>query len=321
MRSKTITQYSAYSGGSWKPRIRSHAQEVGTEIWAPTGVNSEFSQLKEVLLCKPDSSFKKVEHPERVQFLEVVNWRLLAKELKALEEVLGRYKIKIHQINPQAFKSPPPNLIFVRDLFFATPWGAILGRTASRVRAGEEKWAQEALARAGVPLLRAITGDGTFEGADALWLTQDTVLVGIGNRTNEEGLRQLKSVLSEYSVKVLAVELPQKVQHLLGMLQLVGKNTALLRTEISSRRLQKILNRFEYQTISVPESKEVTRFQAMNVVTLREREVIMPKNCPLLASLLIRNGIKIVAQLEVTQLARAAGGFACATGIVSRRLS
>jgi N-dimethylarginine dimethylaminohydrolase len=63
-----------------------------------------------------------------------------------------------------------PNLIFMRDLFLMTPEGVLLGRPASTVRAGEERWAQLGLARAGVPLVGAIRGVGSFEVADALWV-------------------------------------------------------------------------------------------------------------------------------------------------------
>ena len=65
---------------------------------------------------------------------------------------------------------PPPNQMFCADLFVMTPSGAIVGRPASTVRAGEERWIARRLADCGVPILRSVGGRGTFEGADLCWL-------------------------------------------------------------------------------------------------------------------------------------------------------
>ena len=48
--------------------------------------------------------------------------------------------------------------MFVADLMFMTPEGAILGRPASTVRAGEERLVARRLAELGVPILRVVRG-------------------------------------------------------------------------------------------------------------------------------------------------------------------
>jgi N-dimethylarginine dimethylaminohydrolase len=59
---------------------------------------------------------------------------------------------------------PPPNQMFVADLFFMTPEGAILARPASTVRAGEERFVAERLAGLGIPIPRCVRGKGVFYG-------------------------------------------------------------------------------------------------------------------------------------------------------------
>jgi N-dimethylarginine dimethylaminohydrolase len=67
--------------------------------------------------------------------------------------------------------------MFVADCMFMTAEGAIRGRSASTVRAGEERWVARRLAALGVPIVRSVRGTGTFEGSDAMGLDPATVLV------------------------------------------------------------------------------------------------------------------------------------------------
>lgn len=320
-RHRDLLDYSAYQGGAWRPRRLSHDKECGTGIWPGAGIDSEYSQLTEVLLFRPGPKSPELESPEAAQFLEHVQWNALRKEISRLEAIFRKQGVAVHYIDPHAFGTPPPNLVFVRDLFFMTPWGAILARMAGQVRSGEEKWVQLALARLGVPLLHAVRGRGTFEGADALWIRPDVVFVGVGNRTNIEGFRQVQRILSEFAVTCIPFSLPRRVQHLLGLLQIIGPKTALLRERLASRRLCLALRRYGYGVVAIDESEEVERGQAMNIVTIRENTVIMPEDCPKLRAFFESSGIEIVGTTRIRQLVHAAGGIACATGILTRKLS
>jgi N-dimethylarginine dimethylaminohydrolase len=243
---------------------------------------------------------------------------VLGSELSLLAKALSKNGVEVCWLEADWFPSPRPNLMFVRDQFMMTPWGALLGRMASPVRAGEEKWAQLALARAGVPVLWTVRGRGTFEGADGLWLSPSTVAVGVGNRTNAAGFEQVRHVLREFGVTVVPVPLPRSVQHLLGLLQIVSPEKVLLRTEHASSGLRRLLSRHELEIIPVPESEEVVSRQGMNVLTVAPNRVIMASGCPRLHALYERNGIKILAEAEISQLVNAAGGIACASAPLFR---
>src|SRR6266699_1922940 len=63
------------------------------------------------------------------------------------------------------------------------------------------------------------------EGGDLLWLDHETLAVGLGFRTNAEGLRQLHEALAQLGVKVIPVELPyyggpQACLHLLSLISI-----------------------------------------------------------------------------------------------------
>jgi len=47
-----------------------------------------------------------------------------------------------------------------------------------------------------------VRGKGVFEGADAMWINSDTVVLGIGLRTNDEGAVQVASLLHEIKLRL-----------------------------------------------------------------------------------------------------------------------
>jgi N-dimethylarginine dimethylaminohydrolase len=211
------------------------------------------------------------------------------------------------------------NLMYCRDLFFMTPQGAILSNMANSTRSEEPLYAGRTLEACGIPLLHTVCGEGRFEGADALWLGKNLVLVGVGNRTNCQGYQQIKTVLHQQGVKCLQVPSYQtQTQHLLGTLQIVDGNLALLRHGIADHALGRLLETHGFEIIRIPENHEVRTRQAMNIVTVAPRTILMTAGCPETRSLFEEAGLTIAAELELTQLLQGAGGLACATGIVAR---
>ncbi len=174
----------AYGGPGWSPRTASLSQEIGT-IWLECGVSSEWSTLKSVLLHQPGLELSEIREPDNSQMLRSLDADLARQQHDALASTFLACGISVHYIEPR--QMPPPNLMFVADLLFMTPEGALLGRPASTVRAGEERFVARRLAELGIPILRTVRGSGTFEGADAAWIDSQTVLLATGLRTNVEG--------------------------------------------------------------------------------------------------------------------------------------
>jgi len=175
-----------------------------------------------------------------------------------------------------------------------------------------------ALAGLDVPVLRTVSDDGTVEGADALWVRPDLVLVGTGNRTNASGLRQLAEVLAPSGVYVVGVPLPSRVQHLLGVLQLVDRDLAVVRGELLGPEARAVLSGAGVGLIELPETPEVGHAQAMNFVTLAPRRILLADDVPGTRRLLERAGVEAAGTVRVAELRKAAGGLAYATGILAR---
>lgn len=316
--------HSAYQGKGWAQRISGMSEEIADDcgIWAPMKVDSEYKRLKAVLLYCPGKELEAIKNPNDVQHVGRISPAKIEKEYRSIISVYEKLGIKVYLIDPRSFgangKPDKYNLMYVRDLFFNTPEGAVVARMASRVRAGEEKYAASALAAMGVPVNRTVAGKGLFEGADALWLSPRTVMCGIGNRTNREGYSQLRAMLEAQGVEAVPVELPRTVQHLLGLVQIVDVDLALVRTQSASSEITCILKKKGFSIVPVPETDEVRIRQGMNIVTVAPRSVIMPRGCPGLKRIFRKAGICVAAEAGISQLINGAGGLACATGILSR---
>jgi N-dimethylarginine dimethylaminohydrolase len=223
--------------------------------------------------------------------------------------------IKVHYIEPGM--TPPPNLMFVADLLFMTPEGAILGRPASSVRAGEERWIAERLARLGIPILRSVRGSGTFEGADAAWLDERTVLLATGLRTNAEGAAQVSTLLEEMGVDVIPVGLPYGAMHLMGQLRYAAQDLAIAWPGRVPFAAVEALRARGAAVLFLPEEAEAKLGMALNFVTLGPKEILMPAGCPGSQAFYEEAGL-ICHTVEVGELVRAAGGIGCLTGVLER---
>jgi N-dimethylarginine dimethylaminohydrolase len=314
----------AYQGLGWDPRQGAHQDELAAgRSWSRCGLDSEWGRLRQVVLTLPRTDWPAPDDWDRVQYLDPVDFRALDEELRRYADVLRALGVEVHMATAPPRGDGPPlyNSVFVRDQFFATGEGVVVGRLGSLPRAGEERHVAERLARLGVPILRTVRGQGCFEGADALWLTPRLVAIGTGNRTNSDGAAQVTALLAELGVEVLAVPLPGGIQHLLGILQIIGPRTAVLRRDkpIAPALRRGLLDR-GFRILDLDAGDEITRGQAMNFVTVAAEEVVMLADRPETQAALAGAGVRVHATVRADQLLRAAGGLACATGVLERDL-
>ena len=98
-----------------------------------------------------------------------------------------------------------PDSTFVEDTAVLTPRGAVLTRPGAASRAGEAAAIAPALASF-FPRLRQIESPGTLDGGDVCE-AGSSVFIGISERTNEEGARQLADFLRGDGYEVATVDI------------------------------------------------------------------------------------------------------------------
>jgi N-dimethylarginine dimethylaminohydrolase len=286
------------------------------------GLKSEYDKLNAVLLYPPGPEIGGHPDPPSIQHLAPIDHAALSLEFLNIIRTFETRGITVLQIDPAPISGDRQyiyNMMYCRDLLFMTSEGAILSNMAGSTRRSEVLYAARTLKRQGIPVFHAVTGDGRFEGADALWADDKLVMVGVGGRTNREAYDQIKGVLRKVNVDCAAVPFrATRTQHLLGAVQIVDKDMVLVRHELVEREVVSFLENRHFKVVKIPENGEVGTRQALNIVTLSPRTVIMTNNCPETKAIFLRAGLTVAAELELTQLMNGAGGLACATGILSR---
>ena len=104
-----------------------------------------------------------------------------------------------------------PDGVFIEDTMVVYGDLAVIARSGADVRRPEATAAMQTVAGQGHRITH-ITGPGTLDGGDILKIGS-TVYAGLGGRTNDEGIRQLRDALAPLGADVRAVPV-RKVLHL-----------------------------------------------------------------------------------------------------------
>lgn len=306
-----------YGGDGWRPRENSHHEDVASGlVWHRCGVRSETASLLEVMLARPRREMFPGGEPNAFLFLEWPDAGRLRRQAEAVADFYRGQGVAVRWADPD--DAPPPNFLFQRDLFFMTPEGALLARPASAQRQGEARFAAAALSKLGVPVLATPRREALFEGADALWLGDNVVMIGIGLRTNEAGAEFVARHLREMGVDSVTVGLPRGVQHLLGVVNFADRDLAAVRRDKATDELLGVLRAAGVETIFCDPGEEVSERLGMNFVALGPRRIVMPGGCPSLRRRLSEAGVTVY-EADVGEYLKAAGGLGCLTGILRRQ--
>ena len=307
----------AYGGDNWSPRLATHRQEIGS-LWADCGIDSEWRRLKSVLVHCPGAELNAAEDdPDAVQMLEAVDIGKAREEHAAMVAAFDSAGVLVHAVEPEP--PCPPNLMFCADLLVMTPQGAILGRPASTVRAGEERQVARRLAALGIPILATLTGNACFEGADLMWLNETTAMIGRGLRTNDAAIEQIRRLLAGIGIELVAVDMPFGSMHFMGMLRIVDRDLAICWPRRTPYRCVTLLRELGYQVVFPDFQDDQSSYRGINFVTLGPRRILMVAGLQALQLQFEALGIECLA-CPTDELSRAAGNVGCLTGVLSREM-
>ena len=307
----------AYGGDNWSPRLATHHQELGA-LWADCGIDSEWRPLKSVLVHCPGEELNATQHDhDAIQMLDVVDLGRAREEHSAMVESYRSAGVEVHRVEPDL--PCAPNLMFCADLMVMTPQGAILARPASTVRAGEERQVARKLAALGIPILATLTGTATFEGADLMWLDENTAMIGRGLRTNDAAITQIGNLLSGLGIELIAVDMPFGSMHFMGMLRIVDRDLAICWPRRTPHRCVTRLRELGYQVMFPDFHDDQASYRGINFVTLGPRRILMVAGLTTLQNEFEKLGIECLT-CPTDELSRAAGNVGCLTGVLWREL-
>lgn len=283
--------------------------------WGDWGCDSEVGRLRAVLLRRPGEEIDNIQDPEEYRWLELMDPAKARKQHDALAEAFQAHDVSVHYVD--RMRSDRPNALYMRDNVLMTPEGAVVGRQAMSCRRGEERYAAEALARLGVPILHTVCGTGIFETACCLWVEAGTVVLGSGNRANYEGCRQVEEVLATIEVEnFIHLQIPYGYAHIDSLISFVDETTALFDPSRLPWDVWMALSDLGIRLLEAP-SPEETQGLALNLVALEPGKVLMAAGFPETRAFLERQGIA-VSEVEVSELRKGWGSLHCMTAVLKR---
>jgi N-dimethylarginine dimethylaminohydrolase len=203
---------------------------------------------------------------------------------------------------------------YMRDPFVMIPGGAIVGRMAVRMRRGEERRATQLLGGLGIPILGTITGTGTLEGGSFMKLAPGSAALGTSVRCNEEGARQLATLLALQGIELLVVPLPGYTVHLDVHFAMVDEAMALVDVVGLPYTFMDDLRRRGFELI---EADHGERPWALNLLCLGPRRVLTAEGAPRTAQRLADHGVEVLT-IPYGFIHQNGGGIHCSTNELLR---
>ena len=204
-----------------------------------------------------------------------------------------------------------PDSTFVEDTAVLTPRGAILTRPGapSRIR---ETASIAAVLRSLFPTLAEISAPGTVDGGDICdclaaagqqaTATRTDFLIGVGDRTNVEGARQLTRWLGGlgYRASTIDTTAVRGLLHLKTGLTYLGDGRLAVISELADHPALA-----HFQKLLVPAEEAY----AANCLRLGN-SVLVPAGCPRFAATVRQLGLAVLA-IEMSEFRKVDGGLSC----------
>ena len=221
------------------------------------------------------------------------SYNLIQKQHDIYIETLGNLGLEVMVLDPQP---DYPDAYFVEDTAVVTPEVAVITIPGALSRQGEQFSIEAALSH--FRKIEKIQAPGTVDGGDVL-MAGDRFFIGVSERTNAEGARQLGAILEAcgYAWDTVPVEVGL---HLKSSINYVGKNTLLLTAPFQNLVL------FDSYTRIILDEKEV---YAANTLWINNT-LIMPKGFPIARKKLSALNLPII-ELDVSEVAKMDGGLTC----------
>lgn len=218
-----------------------------------------------------------------------------------------------------------PDSVFTYDPSIVTRGGAVLFHMGKAARRPEADLHDAFYERIGIPILGRVVAPGTVEGGDTLWIDEDTLAVGRGYRTNDDGIRQLTAIMATIDVEVVPFDLPvhhgpEACLHLMSLVSICAPDLALAHPPLMPVRLLELLEQHGYELVVAP-GEEFARTGGIscNVLATAPREILMVDGAPRTEAALRAAGCTVTTFSGVEICLTTEGGPTCLTRPLLRR--
>jgi len=285
-------------------------------------VLNEYSSLMQVAIRSPLNSFisdeKLSNEWEDLRFHSQPQLKESINEFIEFRKLLLNNEIEI--IDLPKINGLTIDSIYTRDSILISPNGLILCNMGRASRTPEARANYEDLKLQGHKIAGEILAPGTLEGGDFIWLSDTKAAVGLGPRTNQEGIDQLKKILGNtielHIVQLPAPSHPDDVLHLMSIISPLDKDLALIYKPLMSASFIQWLEQLGIEFVEVDEVEYL--LMGCNVLATSPRSVIMLENLPIVQKSLQNAGCKVQTYKGIEISRKGEGGPTCLTRPLKR---
>ncbi len=282
------------------------------------GCVSEVGQILCLLLKHPRTAFRGPESIKRewreLNYLDPPDFEKALKEYEAFVHILKNFVPDISFLPEH--KNTGLDSIYVHDSSIMTKNGLILTNMGKKERAGEPGAVGKYMNGLDVPIIGSISGEGRLEGGDVVLWDKETICVGLGCRTNKEGIRQLREFTKDDVKEFNIVPLPHwkgpgDVLHLMSLISPIDYNLAVVYSPLLPVPFRNWLIERSVKLIEVPDFE----FESMgcNVLAVAPRRCIVIEGNPQTRQKLLDEGVEVLEYSGEEISAKGAGGPTCLT--------
>jgi len=264
---------------------------------------SEYDLLKRVILCQP----------QYMTIRDVINetQKRFENEGIHIEVALEQHSEFVKKLNENGvdvillpYHKKYPEQVFTRDIGFTLGQTIFVAEMATDVRTGEENVLKQWLEDEEISYYNLI-GE-RIEGGDVM-IDQNTIYVGLSDRTNAKAAEQLKRLLNQF--EVIPIEFKEKYLHLDCVLNVISPDVALIYPHaLLQKDIDYLASRYELIEVSEKEQFQL----GTNVLNIGNKRVFsLPINENVNKQLRDR-GFEVI-EVDITEIIKSGGSFRCCT--------
>jgi len=265
---------------------------------------NEYDELKRVILCQPEyMTIRDVINETQKHFKdEGIHIDRALEQHNELVNTLRSYDIDVILL---PYHKKYPEQVFTRDIGFTLGETIFVADMASDVRKGEDDVLKQWLEDEGISYYNII-GD-QIEGGDVI-IDQDTIYIGLSNRTNQEAIDHLQELLNK-QFEVITIDFQEKFLHLDCVFNVISPNVALIYPKaLKKEDIERFKSR--YELIEVSDEEQFTL--GTNVLAIGNNRILsLPVNKEVNQQL--RNHHFEVIEVDITEIIKSGGSFRCCT--------
>ncbi len=276
------------------------------------------STIRRVLIKSPENAYKnQVNIDSQYQDLNYFGKPDFVRSLEDYESfrsILKKNGVEIHDLPADDITSL--DSIYTHDPCLISNSGVILCSMGKTLRKKEPEMISKYFKSLNIPIIGKISPPGKLEGGDIVWINNRTVAVGVGYRSNLEGIAQLKEILSGDVDEIIPVHLPHwtgpsDCLHLMSNISPLDRDLFLVYSKLLPVSFREYLLDRGIKLIEVPDDE----YESMgcNVLAISPKKVIMIEGNDMTKKLLETEGVDVSTYPGLEISYKGAGGPTCLT--------